>query len=230
MWNMMSASSITMNPARLNDSLCSLSTSSSLPGEVTRQWVPFRSIFVCLCLLIPPKRMAHRMPHGSAALFVTRKSWAASSLVGAMITERGPRVCSVVPSSASLCIRMSIGSTNASVFPDPVSATATTSLPARSTGQVWAWMGIGALNSLTAGLRAFGRRSSWKVVRGLNALRSSDTLTACLERHCRTSSAESVLMPTASGLRRMWPAGTFFLTFPEIPSTSFRPLRATRTE
>jgi hypothetical protein len=62
--------------------------------------------------------------------------WAASSLVG-------ERMRTLVPRRGCLRRWWRMGRRNAAVFPDPVLAVPTTSLPARMAGMASAWMGVG---------------------------------------------------------------------------------------
>ena len=67
-------------------------------------------------------------------------TWAASSRVGARISERGMRARARPVSS-----RASIGSTKPAVLPVPVWAMPSTSRPVTATGMAWVWMGVGSV-------------------------------------------------------------------------------------
>ena len=65
-------------------------------------------------------------------------TWAASSRVGARISERGMRARARPDSSRAI-----IGRTNEAVLPVPVWAMPRTSRPVMATGMAWAWIGVG---------------------------------------------------------------------------------------
>jgi len=110
---------------------------SSLPGVAIKMFMAERRSFSCLSSLPPMMRPAEKRWRAPTCLR-TWKVWRASSRVGE--TMRAPS-----PSSGphrSRYSRSSTGTRNASVFPDPVFAAASTSFPARASGIPSLWISV----------------------------------------------------------------------------------------
>jgi hypothetical protein len=90
-----------------------------------------------------------------AASFVpTSKHWAANSLVG---TRTRHLVATAFCPRSRYSNRSSIGMINAAVFPEPVTAPPTTSLPKSATGIVATWIGVGLLKPTVVRALRIGR-------------------------------------------------------------------------
>mmetsp|Transcript_37501 Transcript_37501/g.120542 ORF Transcript_37501/g.120542 Transcript_37501/m.120542 type:complete len:216 (+) Transcript_37501:1102-1749(+) len=145
MSSMRSASSKTKNSTFCVRMVWSRIMSARRPGVPTmRSSLPpsIRISRSCMCFFCPPN--THAVRHPKAAARGRASSWIcwASSRVGASTNASGPRVFrfSFRLDAAS----HSRGRRKPMVLPEPVWATATTSLPRNVSGRDWAWMGVGA--------------------------------------------------------------------------------------
>ena len=110
--------------------------SITLPGVPTTTWTPFLRAFICLSIDVPPYMGSAIILLNFPSLFISSATCTASSLVGVSIMAW---TLKLVLSSLSI-----IGIPNAAVFPVPVCACPTTSLPLIRTGMVFPWMGVGS--------------------------------------------------------------------------------------
>ena len=116
--------------------------SSSRPGQAMRMSTPRRSAATCGPWPTPPKTVREVRPVVAASGARAASIWPTSSRVGARISARGApgrRRGEVAESRATS------GSRNAYVLPEPVRPRPRTSRPARASGSVAAWMGVGSV-------------------------------------------------------------------------------------
>src|SRR6478609_8613571 len=101
---------------------------------------PLRMPWTCGFWPTPPKTVTVLSPAVLARGLRASLIWFTSSRVGAMISARGLRDWALLPDAAR---RATSGSRNAYVLPEPVRPRPSTSRPARESGSVAAWMGVG---------------------------------------------------------------------------------------
>mmetsp|Transcript_65645 Transcript_65645/g.161624 ORF Transcript_65645/g.161624 Transcript_65645/m.161624 type:complete len:204 (-) Transcript_65645:93-704(-) len=166
--------------------------SSRRPGVATSTCTPFLSAARCSCLGTPPNTHTVETPMGCPAFSSTVALCIASSLVGATTSMTG--VLLFVSPSLLMCVNP--GSPNARVFPDPVSAMPTRSLPLRQTGQHCAWMAVGLANPLHASMSFGSKGASEKLMIGWKSQRS--TLTSFSSRHLSAPFSPATLTASAS--------------------------------
>src|SRR4051812_2751057 len=135
----------------------------SRPGVATSTSTPRVRASICRPYAAPPTTVATRCPSAWASGVRTAATCCASSRVGTSTRARGAYGVRRV---VEACRRLTIGSANASVLPDPVRARPRTSRPARASGSTRVWMAKGAstpvrARAVTSGA---GRPSSAKVV------------------------------------------------------------------
>mmetsp|Transcript_42481 Transcript_42481/g.68301 ORF Transcript_42481/g.68301 Transcript_42481/m.68301 type:complete len:410 (-) Transcript_42481:68-1297(-) len=132
--NSLSASSSTRNSTALRLHFLASMSSFSRRGVATRMSTLSISLFAVAlvrrqCLSVVPR-------HNSLSIL---KDCCASSLVGDSSSARGPPAASSLERSLT-----TMGSRNASVLPEPVGATASSSCPPRRMGTAWRWIGVGS--------------------------------------------------------------------------------------
>ena len=110
--------------------------SSSRPGVDTSISTPFFSISICAPGLIPPISTPQRYGRYLPYALIDSSICSASSRVGVSISAR-------MPPRGLFVIRLSTGSENAAVFPVPVCAQPSTSLPSSAGGMAFSCMGDG---------------------------------------------------------------------------------------
>ena len=91
---------------------------------------------------MPPNTTALRRLVYLAYSLTCWATWSASSRVGSSTSARTGCRAGDVEAFSCLSMRCSNGSENAAVLPVPVWAAPITSLPVRTTGIAWAWMGV----------------------------------------------------------------------------------------
>lgn len=131
------------------------------PGVATMTWGRLARPTACCILSIPPTSTKHRAPMAEPRLSNCCAIWYASSRVGARTHANNP-----FGSSQSFC---KIGSANAAVFPDPVSATPMISRPCNAWGSACCWISVGFLKLTFSRASSKGsmRPSSLKVSGGV---------------------------------------------------------------
>ena len=139
---MWSASSMTVTSTASSDTWPWPMRSSSRPGQATTTSTPRRSAETCGPWPTPPKTVREVRPRRWARGVIASSIWATSSRVGARMSARGRRACGRFWLAAR---RVSSGSTKAIVLPEPVRPRPSTSRPARESGSVAAWMGVGVV-------------------------------------------------------------------------------------
>ena len=137
--NIMSASSSTRNLIASRCSSPRLNMSMSLPGVPTIMFAPFLSSYICLSIDAPPYTVTTDSPASAASRFATSVTCSASSRVGAITIADDKSFFSI------FCI---IGMRNAPVFPVPVLALTTVSLPDIITGMALSCTSVGFSNPI----------------------------------------------------------------------------------
>ena len=163
--SILSASSSTKYVTSSSEQMPSPIKSSSRPGVATTMLTPERRAWACSLLGTPPYTHTHPTPTLLPASSSTTLICSASSLVGAMTSATG-----LVPDAtpASICARMCLmaGKPNASVFPLPVAAIPTRSLPDRAIGRHCDWIGDGIVKFRVAYSSSFDRPDCLKLDKG----------------------------------------------------------------
>ncbi len=160
---MWSASSTTVTSTASSEAWPWRIRSSSRPGHATRTSTPRRSAATWGFCPTPPNTVREVRPRTASSGAIASSIWVASSRVGARTSARGRRGDLVVPLRES---RVSSGRANAIVLPEPVRPRPRTSRPARESGSVAAWIGVGVVMPASArtSTRAVGTPRVPKVV------------------------------------------------------------------
>uniref|UniRef100_A0A0A8YW84 ATP-dependent RNA helicase DDX41 n=1 Tax=Arundo donax TaxID=35708 RepID=A0A0A8YW84_ARUDO len=161
---------------------------------------PFFTTSSCVLISTPPMQSKCLISGYPASLSgirncsITSYVCFASSRDGQMIIPNGPSPGTIGIMISSCSATMMSGSTNTSVFPDPVKAMPIMSRPESTTGSPCTWMGVGWTMPLSRSLRRMGsgRRRSRKSRAGGGT--SSPSTMMC---HLRRSSSA-----LARGMRR----------------------------
>ena len=139
---MWSASSSTAISTASRTAALRVIRSMSRPGVATMTSTPLRSSEICGPIAAPPNTTPTRRFSARATDSSSSATWRASSRVG---TSTRPRGCSAWRVEFDRLSRVSIGSPNASVLPEPVWARPSTSRPASASATVRAWIGDGTV-------------------------------------------------------------------------------------
>ena len=138
--SMRSASSSTKNSSAFSETAFWLIRSKRRPGVATNTSTPRIRLRFWLTSLTPPKMQAVEMAVNCAYCLKQSSTWIASSRVGKRISARQVFGARNLPESSNSC---RIGSAKAAVFPVPVWAMPSKSLPSSKLGMDFSWMGVG---------------------------------------------------------------------------------------